>query len=65
MDGARLPSLGPRGLATASPMALLSAALLGCFFDLEAGREDAWLRAAYPGHAAYLARVRTLVPFIY
>ena len=53
------------GLATASPMALLAAALLGCFFDLKAQREEAWLLAAYPGYAAYRARVRKLVPFLY
>ena len=53
------------GLATASPPALLAAVLLGCFFDLKARREEAWLLAAYPAYAAYRARVRKLVPFIY
>ncbi len=53
------------GLATASPAALLGAALLGCFFDLKARREEAWLLDAYPGYLAYQARVRKLVPFIY
>ncbi len=53
------------GLATASPAALVSAVLLGAFFDLKARREEAWLLAAYPGYAAYRARVRKLVPFIY
>jgi protein-S-isoprenylcysteine O-methyltransferase Ste14 len=53
------------GLATASPAALLAAVLLGCFFDLKARREEAWLLAAYPAYAAYRARVRKLVPFIY
>ncbi len=53
------------GLATASPMAMLAAALLGCFFDLKARREEAWLLAAYPGYAAYRARVRKLIPFVY
>lgn len=53
------------GLATASPAALLAAVLLGCFFDLKARREEAWLVAAYPAYAAYRARVRKLVPFIY
>jgi protein-S-isoprenylcysteine O-methyltransferase Ste14 len=52
-------------LATASPPALLAAVLLGCFFDLKARREEAWLLAAYPAYAAYRARVRKLVPFIY
>lgn len=53
------------GLATASPAALVAAALLGVFFDLKARREEAWLVAAYPGYAAYRERVRKLVPFIY
>jgi protein-S-isoprenylcysteine O-methyltransferase Ste14 len=53
------------GLATASPAALLVAVLLACFFDLKARREEAWLLAAYPAYAAYRARVRKLVPFIY
>jgi protein-S-isoprenylcysteine O-methyltransferase Ste14 len=39
--------------------------LLGCFFDLKARREEAWLLAAYPAYAAYRVRVRKLVPFIY
>ena len=53
------------GLATASPTALAAAVLLGCFFDLKARREEAWLLAAYPTYAAYRTRVRKLVPFIY
>jgi protein-S-isoprenylcysteine O-methyltransferase Ste14 len=53
------------GLATASPAALVATVLLGCFFDLKSRREEAWLLVAYPGYAAYRARVRRLVPFIY
>jgi protein-S-isoprenylcysteine O-methyltransferase Ste14 len=53
------------GLATASPVALLASVVLGCFFDVKARREEAWLLHAYPGYAAYRARVRKLVPFIY
>ena len=53
------------GLALASPAALVASVLLGGFFDLKARREEAWLVAAYPGYAAYRARVRKLVPFIY
>jgi protein-S-isoprenylcysteine O-methyltransferase Ste14 len=52
-------------LATASPAAFLATVLLGVFFDLKARREEAWLVAAYPGYAAYRARVRRLVPFVY
>lgn len=53
------------GLVTASPAAILANVALGGFFDLKARREEAWLLAAYPGYAAYRARVRKLVPFIY
>ena len=53
------------GLAMASPAALAASIVLGGFFDLKARREEAWLAAAYPGYAAYQARVRKLVPFIY
>jgi protein-S-isoprenylcysteine O-methyltransferase Ste14 len=53
------------GLAMASPAAILAAVLLGCFFDLKTRREEAWLLAAYPAYAAYRARVRKLVPFLY
>jgi protein-S-isoprenylcysteine O-methyltransferase Ste14 len=53
------------GLVTASPVALLASVLLGCFFDVKARREEAWLLDAYPGYAAYRARVSKLVPFVY
>ena len=53
------------GLVTASPAALLAAVFLGCFFDVKSRREEAWLLDAYPGYAAYRARVRKLVPFVY
>jgi len=53
------------GLLTASPPALLATVFLGCFFDLKARREEAWLLAAYPAYATYRTRVRKLVPFIY
>jgi protein-S-isoprenylcysteine O-methyltransferase Ste14 len=53
------------GLATASPAALVATVLLGCFFDLKSRREEAWLLVSYPSYAAYRARVRRLVPFIY
>ena len=38
--------------------------LLG-FFRLKSAREELWLEARYPGYAAYRARTRRLVPFIY
>ena len=60
----RTPTSRPP-LASMQIAALLAAVLLGCFFDLKARREEAWLVAAYPAYAAYRARVRKLVPFIH
>jgi len=45
--------------------ALRGLVVLGGFFDLKSRREEAWLVAAYPGYAAYRARVRKLIPFVY
>jgi protein-S-isoprenylcysteine O-methyltransferase Ste14 len=53
------------GLLTASPAALVVAAVLGVFFDVKARREEAWLLAAYPGYADYRRRVRKLLPLVY
>ena len=39
-------------------------ALLG-FVDVKSRREERWLRAKFPGYAAYQARVRKLIPFLY
>jgi protein-S-isoprenylcysteine O-methyltransferase Ste14 len=52
-------------LLTASPLALGGAAVLLGFFRLKSGREEAWLRAHYPGYAAYAARTRRLIPGVY
>lgn len=52
-------------LFTAAPAALAGAALLLVFFRLKSGREEAWLRDRYPEYAAYAARTRRLLPFLY
>jgi len=52
-------------LLTASPAALLLAALTAIFFDLKSRREEAWLIAHYPGYAAYRRRTRRLIPWVY
>jgi protein-S-isoprenylcysteine O-methyltransferase Ste14 len=53
------------GLVTASPIAMgLSVVLLG-FFRLKSAREEAWLLEAYPGYAAYRARTKRMIPFVY
>ena len=53
------------GLVMASPLALVGAAVLLGFFRLKSAREELWLEARYPGYAAYRARMRRLVPFVY
>jgi protein-S-isoprenylcysteine O-methyltransferase Ste14 len=52
-------------LFMAAPAALAGAAVLLVFFRLKSGREEAWLRDRYPGYAAYAARTRRLLPFLY
>jgi protein-S-isoprenylcysteine O-methyltransferase Ste14 len=39
--------------------------LLFALFDRKARREEAILRAVFPGYAAYAGRVKRLLPFIY
>jgi protein-S-isoprenylcysteine O-methyltransferase Ste14 len=53
------------GLVTASPLALVGAAVLLGFFRLKSAREELWLEARYPSYAAYRARTRRLIPFVY
>jgi protein-S-isoprenylcysteine O-methyltransferase Ste14 len=52
-------------LIRASIPALLGAALLLLFFDLKRRREEAWLAERFAGYAAYRARTRRLIPWIY
>jgi len=52
-------------LLAASPLALAGAVLLLAFFRLKSGREEAWLRARYPGYEAYAARTKRMIPRIY
>jgi protein-S-isoprenylcysteine O-methyltransferase Ste14 len=53
------------GLVLASPAAVVGSAVLLVFFRLKSGREEAWLRDRYPGYAAYAARTRRMLPFVY
>lgn len=53
------------GLATASPVALVGAAVLLGFFRLKSAREEIWLLARYPGYRTYRDRTRRLLPFVY
>jgi len=52
-------------LVAASLLTLLLAVGLGLFFDLKARREEAWLGERYRGYAAYIARTRRLLPWLY
>jgi len=52
-------------LLTASAAAAVMALVLFVFFDLKARREELWLLERLPGYAAYRARTRRLIPWIY
>jgi len=53
------------GLVTASPLAILGAAVLVEFFDLKSRREELWLAERYEEYPAYRNRTRRLLPWIY
>ncbi len=53
------------GLMMASPLAVAGAVVLLGFFRLKSSREEAWLADRYPGYAAYAARTRRMLPFVY
>jgi protein-S-isoprenylcysteine O-methyltransferase Ste14 len=53
------------GLIVGSIPTLLYAGALGILLDIKARREEAWLVDRYPEYAAYRARVRKLIPFVY
>lgn len=53
------------GLVTASPPAIAGAFLVLGFFRLKSGREEAWLEARYRDYAAYRARTRRMIPWLY
>lgn len=54
------------GLAMHAPITAVvgSLALLG-FFRLKSAREELWLQERYAGYAAYRARTRRMLPFLY
>jgi len=53
------------GLAAASPLTLLLAAVLAGFFELKSRREEAWLAGHYPGYVEYMAHTRRFLPRLY
>ena len=52
-------------LARGSALALAGSVVLFVFFDLKRRREEAWLAQRFPGYAAYAARTRRLIPWVY
>jgi len=59
--------VGALGLAliAASPATILAALVLGVLFDVKSRREEAWLIERHPDYAAYRARTRRLIPWLY
>lgn len=54
------------GLAMHAVITAIAGSLaLLVFFRLKSGREEAWLETRYPGYAAYRARTRRMLPFLY
>jgi protein-S-isoprenylcysteine O-methyltransferase Ste14 len=46
-------------------LTLLYVAAFGIFINVKCRREERWLRERYSNYAAYEARVRRLIPFLY
>lgn len=59
--------VGGLGLAAIRSSVPTAAATLALFviLDLKRRREEAWLATRFPGYAAYRARTRALVPFLW
>lgn len=53
------------GLIAASPVTILAALGLGVLFAVKSRREEAWLIERHPDYAAYRARTRRLIPWLY
>lgn len=52
-------------LIRVSPLVAVLTVGLAVVLDLKRRREEAWLLERFPGYAAYLARTKALVPFVY
>ncbi len=53
------------GLVTTSLIAIGLSLLLLVWLDLKSRREEAWLAVRHPAYAAYRARTRKFLPFVY
>lgn len=52
-------------LSQRTPSTLVATAILFVILDLKRRREEAWLSERYPEYAAYRARTKGLIPFVY
>lgn len=52
-------------LVSVSLVTLALTAVLAVFFDLKSRREEAWLGQHFSGYAAYAARTRRFIPWVY
>ena len=59
--------LAALGLAVITPWAgtFIAVGLLAIVLDLKRRREEVWLTERYPGYAAYRAKTKALIPFLY
>jgi protein-S-isoprenylcysteine O-methyltransferase Ste14 len=53
------------GLLAASPVTILAALGLALLFSVKSRREEAWLLDRHPEYAAYRARTRRMIPWLY
>jgi protein-S-isoprenylcysteine O-methyltransferase Ste14 len=53
------------GLLAASPVTILAVLGLALLFSVKSRREEAWLLERHPEYAAYRARTRRLIPWLY
>ena len=63
-DGLILASAGVALIRVSLVIGVLAVGL-AIVLDLKRRREEAWLLERYPGYAAYRARTKALVPFLY
>jgi protein-S-isoprenylcysteine O-methyltransferase Ste14 len=63
--GLVIAALGYALMMQALLTAIAGSLTLLLFFTLKSAREEAWLVRRYPGYAAYRARTRRMLPYIY
>jgi len=63
-SGVLLAAFGS-AIAAGSIIAVVLSFALFALFDLKSRREEVWLAASHPQYAAYRARTRRFIPFVY